>query len=150
LPQGANLPNGTYALTAYVNDRAGKSSNITHTFTVNNAALNNALTSTTRSAASPVVLSSATASATTQQIRLNFSGNLDAEVAEDSTHYAILVGGIKVEVESVQYSAARRSVVLNLPQSTLRRGDTIVVSWVGLRDARSREVKVQELVLIAD
>jgi hypothetical protein len=150
LPQGANLPNGTYSLTAYVNDKAGRSSNITHTFTVNNSlTLGSSQVSSTPSTASVVVLSSATASAATQQLRLNFSGDLNAQVAEDATHYTILVGGIQVEVESAQYSAARRSVVLNLRQSTLGRGDKIVVRWTELCDAQGHEVKAQELALIA-
>jgi alpha-tubulin suppressor-like RCC1 family protein len=150
LPQAANLPNGTYSLTAYVNDKAGKSSSITHTFSVNNSlAPADHQAASSQATALPVVLSSATASAAAQQIRLNFSGNLDAEVAEDATHYTVLLGGVEIEVESVQYSAVRRSVVLNLPQSTLRRGDTLVVRWTGLSDAQGREIKGQERTLRA-
>jgi alpha-tubulin suppressor-like RCC1 family protein len=156
LPQNANLPNGTYSLTAYVNDKAKRASNITHTFTVNSSlapaneqAVSTPATASTPTTASSVVLSSATASAATQQIRLNFSGALDAEVAENAAHYTLLLNGMKVEVESVRYSAVRHSVVLNLPQSTLRRGDKIVVSWTGLRDVQGREIKGQELTLRA-
>ncbi len=140
LPQGANLPNGSYALTAYVNDKAGLSANITHNFTVSKPA-----GAPTEGATSSVVVSSSVARVASQSVVLSFSGALHPEVATEAAHYAVAVDGRNVEVESVSYDANVQRVTLGLAQSTLSSGSQVVVQITGLRDAVGRLLKEQTL-----
>jgi hypothetical protein len=142
LPQGTNLPNGSYALTAYVNDKAGLSANIKHSFTVSKPA-----GAPTEAATSSVVVSSGVARAAAQSVVLSFSGALDAEVATEAAHYAVAVDGQLVEVESVSYDANAQRVTLSLIRSTLSSGSQVVVQITGLRDAQGRLLKEQTLAL---
>lgn len=57
-------------------------------------------------------------------------------VAENAARYEVQVNGEAVAVRRVAYNVGSNSVMLNLATSTLQSGDTIVVSWIDLRDAK--------------
>jgi len=89
---------------------------------------------------SSITLSTASAVAAINALKLSFSGALDVDVdaATDAGLYSVVVNGNAVEVESVQYVRATSSVQIGLPEGTLQAGDEIEVSWNNLRDARGR------------
>jgi hypothetical protein len=146
LPQDTNLPNGNYALTAYVNDKAGKSANITHSFTVSKPA-GAPVASPSETVTSTVIVSSGVARAASQSVLLSFSGALHSEVATEAAHYTVEVDGQLVEVESLNYDATIRRVTLGLIGSTFGSGSGVVVTVSGLRDAQGRVIKEQKLQL---
>jgi len=100
---------------------------------------------------SKIVLSSLVAPAATDTIQLRFSGALDGaldgEVACDTAKYFVSVNGQRIEVEAIAYPAATHSVVLSLPESTLKRGDEIEVRWNQLSDTRGALLSGSERVV---
>ena len=67
-----------------------------------------------------------------QLLRLIFTGALDANTARDVERYRAEVGGVTLEIESVQSKGD--SVILNLA-SALKSGDEVSLQWHDLRDA---------------
>jgi hypothetical protein len=148
LPQGANLPNGNFTLTAYVNDRSGKAANVTHVFTVSKPAAS-PTEEATESATSTVIVSSGVARAAAQSVLLSFSGALHVEAATEATHYTVAVDGQLVAVESLSYDAATHRVTLGPAESTFSSGSEVVVTVSGLRDVQGRVLKEQIMKLRA-
>ena len=103
------------------------------TWTITGDVASAASRATTADATSPVVLSSATASASSQSVTLTFTSALDAV---DATHYAVQVNGQMAPVVSAVYSAGTNAVTLSLAPGTLRARDTVIVSWTNLRDVK--------------
>lgn len=87
---------------------------------------------------SPVVLSSASASAATGLIRLRFSLPMDPNWASNPALYTVAVNGHAVVVESASYAALGYTVTLAVPETALHYGDSVVVHWTGIRDAQGR------------
>jgi hypothetical protein len=94
---------------------------------------------------SPVRLSSASVRTDSAQVYLTFSSSLDEAVAMQTDRYLLMVNGQAVEVEMV--SCRQGTVTLSLPESTLRSGDVVRVSWKELRDAQGRLLADEEITL---
>lgn len=90
-------------------------------------------------AQSSVAVSAATASALTGTVQLRFGTAVDAISAGDAAHYAVMVNGRSVAVQSASYNARTNSVTLALPDGALRAGDKVAVRWSGLLDGNGRD-----------
>ncbi len=71
-----------------------------------------------------------------QTIALRFGGALDPQSASDIGHYTVQINGETVELESAQYDVGSNTVSLLLPQGAAKRGDTVFVQWVALKDTK--------------
>ncbi len=85
---------------------------------------------------SSVKLSSANANGT--QVILLFTGALDNDSASAAEHYLVVVNDHALEIESIEYRAAKNSVILNFAENRLRTGDVISIRWQNLRDAKQQ------------
>ncbi|MBV9468182.1 MAG: tandem-95 repeat protein, partial [Abitibacteriaceae bacterium] len=88
---------------------------------------------------SAVGLSTATVSVA-NGIQLHFTGALDADSAQDATHYAVMVNGVVVEVQSLAYAAATHTVKLTLTDGAVQVGDSVVVTWQDVQDTQGRSL----------
>ena len=71
-------------------------------------------------------------------IRLRFGGPIEvASLAEGAT-FAITINGR--EVEGAAAAVGQNTVLLRLPEGTMRRGDRVTIRWDNLRDAQGRVV----------
>ena len=96
---------------------------------------------------SPVQISSATASAANNSVKLGFTGALDAASAQDTSNYTVQVNGQPVLVEGIVYNSSSRTVTLLLPEVPF--GAIVTVSWKGLLDTRQLAVPSRVLLLSA-
>ena len=96
--------------------------------------------------ASRVRLSSAVASSSQSQLLLVFTGDLDDESAMTAATYQVQVNGQTVEEESI--SALRRTVTLGLPESILRSGDIVTLTWADLLDAGGARVRGENIQIV--
>jgi hypothetical protein len=150
---------GTYSFTVQLEAKrsAQAGSDRLYTVSVNAKDLaGNAASTTTRvtvphakPTASEVSLSSVTASSARGVVQLNFTGALDAAVASDASHYGVLINGFSVPVQNASYQPGNNAVTLRLASGALRQGDTIIVSWQGLRDVNGNTLSGETLPLIA-
>jgi hypothetical protein len=124
LPSG--LPPGTYRLTVRTLDRAFRIS-VPTVQNITKAATTTTPVANVRTVLTP--LSSASVDATSDTIILRFSDSLDAESATNVARYSVTVNGESVEIESAAYVVKSSSVVLGLPEDSLKAGDSLVVSW---------------------
>jgi len=85
---------------------------------------------------SAATLASITARASGPAILLCFTAALHAKNARVTGHYTVLVDGARAAVQSVGY--AGQIVTLRLRAGAFREGDSLTVSWSGLRDAEGR------------
>lgn len=98
---------------------------------------------------STVALSSASASAATQTIRLQFSQPLDSDTASDPADFTVVMDGLPLPLESASYDAARHMVTL-LTAAALRAGDPVLTAWSGLHDAHGAVVDGQTALVVKD
>jgi hypothetical protein len=147
LPQGTNLPNGRYLLTAYVNDKSGKFSNLSNTFSVSTPIAPALIELRSQEATSRVMVSGGTVHATAQNLVLNFSGALDTESAANSVCYLVTINGQSVEVESANYDTVSHRVTINLAESALSPGMRVIVKIAGLQDTQGRLLSDQKVEL---
>lgn len=129
------LTNGTYYLTAYAYDKAGKTANVSSNF-------KKATTAGMAITTSSVMLSTAVASAADDAVVLTFTGALDAGVAANALLYSVSVNGHAVEVQSATYTVANTTVTLLLPAGTLQVGSQLSVQY-SLRDATEVSLRGQ-------
>lgn len=128
------LPPGLYSFYATAIDHAGNrvnSGNVGFVITSSSTAKT--------SARSRVAVS--TASCTTREIRLSFSGPLDTGTVGDVANYEVSVNGIAIPVESANYNEAARALTVTMPNGVVHRGDTVTVLCLGVRDARGTPVE---------
>jgi hypothetical protein len=129
----------TYYVYAYAVDMRGNTSYVRHRITYNgfnNFVAGKGTTPAASATTSTMKLSSAVLQSS--GVQLKFSGALEIASATAATTYQVLVNGKVVEVESVRYEASTRTVTLSLPQSLLKTGDQVEVSWRNLRDSSRR------------
>jgi DNA-binding beta-propeller fold protein YncE len=141
-----SLPAGFYGVRATAVDNAGNLKRSTWK--------RFAITSTTRGVdeeeiatvnpTSPVRLS--TARAATDRVELILTGALEVASATEVANFTVQVNGSTVEVESLSY--ARNTIVISLPESTLRAGDEVLVQWNNLRDAQGRVLASPEVRVV--
>jgi hypothetical protein len=141
------LPVGSYGVRATAVDNAGnlKRSTWKRFAITNTARVADEEEVAAETPTSPVRLS--TARAVTDRVDLVFSGALDVASATEPTNFSVQVNGVPAEVESLSY--ARNTVVINLPESTLRAGDEVLVQWKNLRDSNSRLLTSPEVQVVA-
>lgn len=97
-------------------------------------------------ALSQVRLSSAAARVDRSEIVLLFTGELEVESASAAANYRVTVNGKMVVVESI--FPAQRGVRLGLPEGALQSGDTLTVTWPGLRDARGLSLNRETATIV--
>ncbi len=124
LPSGAKLAVGNYRVEAIAVNAQGFEGNALAEFTVQSA--------------STVTLSSASATASLNMVKLVFTGPLTDWFATDTTRYVVTINGVVTPVERAVYSASNASVLLYVPPTTLRSGDQVQVAFTGLRDSAGR------------
>jgi hypothetical protein len=95
---------------------------------------------------SSVRLSTGAAKAATSSISLTFTGALHSSGVTDPDLYSVEVNGQTVEIESLLYNATTRTVVLSLPQSTLKSGNQVLVRWQKVPDTQSRLASGQAML----
>jgi hypothetical protein len=91
-----------------------------------------------------VTLSSAAAAVSTRTVKLNFAGALDVASATELTHYALLVNGVPVTPESLNYVWSTVSLVL--PVGAMASGDRVEVHWHDLLDSQGNIVNGQTTI----
>jgi phage tail sheath gpL-like len=74
-------------------------------------------------------LSSASASAATDSVSLNFLGVVDVEAAMQASRYQVKVNGVATAVQIVSVSVAGSSVTLGLGEDALQPGDSVEVKY---------------------
>jgi hypothetical protein len=128
LPSGENLPAGTYYLRAWAYDQNNHSvfSGL-QSFSVGTEGLSVVPSSVKLENVSGVVSSS--------RIVLAFESGLQPEDANNASHYAVTVGGVRVQVLSASYASSTHRVTLQLADGALRGGE-IVVGYRNLHDAK--------------
>jgi hypothetical protein len=127
LPSGSNLPAGTYYLRAWAYDQGNLSvySGL-QSFSVGAEGLSATPSSVKLQDVSGVVSSS--------RIVLTFGSGLQPAEANDASHYAVTVGGVRASVLSASYASSTHRVTLQLKDGALRGGE-IVIGYRNLRDA---------------
>lgn len=88
--------------------------------------------------AAPFRWLSVTANASPESVQLRSAVALDRAVAADARHYEVLVGGVSVAIQSASYNATGNTVTLKFAPRALKDGSQVVVSWRGLRDAKTQ------------
>ncbi|HEX8550818.1 MAG TPA: Ig-like domain repeat protein, partial [Abditibacteriaceae bacterium] len=127
LPSGTNLPAGTYYAHAVAYDKAGNLKGSTvNTFTIINSG--STVTTDEGEPASSVALSSSSAQASSDTVRLVFTGGLDIAAASDPARYSVTIDGVAVAIESVQL-ANSSSVVLTLEEGSITVGEVALVAY---------------------
>ncbi|HEX8834521.1 MAG TPA: PA14 domain-containing protein [Abditibacteriaceae bacterium] len=91
---------------------------------------------TARTIAPTSVLSTATASTAKQSVTLVLLTPLDAASAQNIRNYSLTVNGVSAEIVKATWSASGNSVTLGLAAGALRSGDSVTITWAGLRDAK--------------
>ncbi len=71
-----------------------------------------------------------------QTIALRFGGALDPESASDIERYEVQINGKIVELERANYDVGSNTVSLVLPSGVVKRGDTVFIKWVALKDIK--------------
>jgi hypothetical protein len=88
------------------------------------------------SGTSTVRVSSASASAANNTIRLGFTGPLNATDAADDSNFQVRVGSLELDVEDVSYSTTDNTITILLEDEIpLRAGERVIVGFRDLRDA---------------
>jgi hypothetical protein len=88
------------------------------------------------SGTSSVRVSSASASAANNTIRLSFTGPLNAGDAADDSNFQVRVGSLELDVEDVSYSTTDNTITILLEDEIpLRAGERVIVGFRDLRDA---------------
>jgi hypothetical protein len=141
-PSGSDLPDGTYYLRALAYDRVSRSV-ATPVFSFKKAtSATSAGSASMTSTESNVMLSTAEASVSSQSVNLTFSGALDQAVAQNTANYSISVNGQVVVAQGASYGTSTPTVMLLVPQGSLRVGSQVAVSW-RLRDTAGAPVSGQ-------
>jgi hypothetical protein len=74
-------------------------------------------------------------------IRLNFNVPLTAAIVKDKSRYRVTVDGTSVSVTKVAFSGTARSGIVTLTVSRiLKRSETVVATWQGLREKNNNPV----------
>jgi hypothetical protein len=88
------------------------------------------------SGTSTVRVSSASALAANNTIRLGFTGPLNATDAADDSNFQVRVGSLELDVEDVSYSTTDNTITILLKDEIpLRAGERVIVGFRDLRDA---------------
>ena len=87
-------------------------------------------------ARSSVTLSSTSTNALAGTLTFKFTGALDAASAADLSHYGVQVDGEWVSVTGATLSQGGDTLILTLPQSTLRVGSQVLIGWSGVLDGQ--------------
>jgi hypothetical protein len=141
-PSGSDLPDGTYYLRALAYDRVSRSV-ATPVFSFKKAtSATSAGSASMTSTELNVMLSTAEASVSSQSVKLTFNGALSQAAAEEVSNYSISVNGQAVVAQGAAYSASTSTVVLLLPQDSLRVGSQVAATW-RLRDTAGALVSGQ-------
>jgi len=154
-PVGGNFGNGIYYLRAYATDRVDRrTASVVSRFTKATATSSMPQQSTPSidmrvPQSSSVRLSSMTADSSEPSITLVFSGALDGEVAQGTSHYSVKANGNVVVVESAIYNAATKTVTLKLPSTGLEAGDDVSVAVRGLTDGKGLNMADQSATVNA-
>ena len=151
-PTDTKYGNGVYYLRAFATDRVDRrTASVASRFTKATAtsAMPQQDAPTVIERVSDVQLSSAVAHSSGPSIELVFIGALDLSVAQESGHYAVQVNGKAVAVESATYSAASKTVTLELPSTALNAGDEISVTVSGLQDNAGAPFTIQSAQTVA-
>jgi hypothetical protein len=129
LPVGADLPVGTYYLRAWAYDQGNLSTySGLQSFNIGAGGMS--------ATPSPVKLQDVSGVVSSSRIVLTFDGGLLPETANDASHYAVTVGGVRVKVVSASYASSTHRVTLQLADGALRSGGEIVVGYRDLHDAK--------------
>ena len=120
-PTGSLLADGTYTLQAVATDSNGQTASTTNQFTVKSSGGGDG--------GGSVTVSQASATASTNTVKLVFTGALNAQSAANPANYTLTINGQPVTVERAIYSASNNSVLLRPAANTLRPGVTVQVSW---------------------
>ncbi len=139
LPSGTDLKDGSYLLEAVATNDLGLSDSALSTFTVETSG---------GGGTSQVELSQFSATASTSTVRLGFTGALDAAAAAEPARYTLTINGVAVNIERATYSASNFSVLLKVPITKLRSGDSVQVSF-DLLDSAGRVLSGQSATVIA-
>ncbi|HEX8552530.1 MAG TPA: PQQ-dependent sugar dehydrogenase [Abditibacteriaceae bacterium] len=144
LPSGTTkLPSGSYQVFARAYDKAGNVLlSAVNTFTV----VAGGSEATTQGSASSVVLSSASAQASSGTVRLVFTGALDIAAASDPARYSVTVEDVAVAIESVQLFNSS-TVVLTLEEGNVTVGNVALVAYE-IRDSKGLALKGQTKVAV--
>ncbi len=81
-------------------------------------------------------VSTASVSVSAALVQLAFAPHLDSTSVIDLTHYAVTVKGHPVELAGV--SVKGDTITLLLPEGALHAGDSVTVTWSGLKDVTQR------------
>lgn len=139
LPSDAELQAGVYQLEAVATNDLGLTGSAISNFTVETSG---------GGGTSQVTLSQISATASTNTVRLGFTGALDAATAVQPARYTLTINGVTVNVTSASYSASSFVVLLKVPVGALHGGDTVQVSF-NLLDSAGRVVSGQSDPVIA-
>jgi len=131
------LTSGQYSVRATATDKVGNTKQSTNTVFWKTAG------------ASSVALSSAAASVAGNNVKLTFTGALDALAASDRTRYSVIVNGVTVAVQSASYTAATNTITLTLPSGTLQAGKSVVANWSNLFDTQGKTLSGKTSTLTA-
>ena len=134
LPQPGDDPatsliDGDYDLQVTAIDKAGNTSRVVNSITIDRNAPD-------ATATSPVRFSSGVATSTPNAIVLNFTGALDVASARNTANYRVLIDGVAVAVPQATY--ANNSVKLN--GLSFEAGQIVEVQIKGLRDTSGRRL----------
>jgi hypothetical protein len=138
----STLPDGIYYLRAWAYDRAGKSANVISSFRKVTSAGASVRAASVTPTQLNVTLSSVEALVSSQGLKLTFTGALNQAVAENVSNYSISVSGRAVVAQAVVYDVATHTVVLLLPEGSMKAGNQVTVRW-SLRDAAGALVSGQ-------
>ncbi|MBV9467785.1 MAG: hypothetical protein JOZ57_00910, partial [Abitibacteriaceae bacterium] len=94
-------------------------------------------------------LSNGQADATKSIVVLDFVEALNSLTAADASHYSVLSSGHAVRVESASYNVSQHRVIVSVPEGSLHRGDSVILSWNGMHTAKGVLMANGSTILIA-
>jgi hypothetical protein len=124
-------------------DKAGNSKvSAINTFSI----ISGGSTAVAEDATSSVILSSASAQAANDAVRLVFSGALDIALASDPGRYRVTLDGVAVAIESVRLDNSS-TVALTLEEGNVALGDVLVVTYA-IKDSKGLALEGQSKVTV--
>ncbi|MBV9868209.1 MAG: CSLREA domain-containing protein [Abitibacteriaceae bacterium] len=104
---------------------------------------------TSAAALAALRLSNGQADATKSIVVLDFVEALNSLTAADASHYSVLSSGHAVRVESASYNVSQHRVIVSVPEGSLHRGDSVILSWNGMHTAKGVLMANGSTILIA-